>query len=41
MWPRLKIKKITDYLFEYLLNEKETFLIFGNEPELFKNYYLN
>ena len=41
MWPRLKIKKITDYLFEYLLNEKETFLIFGKEPELFKNYYLN
>ena len=41
MWPRLKVKKITEYLFEYLLSEKETFLIFGNEPELFKNYYLN
>lgn len=41
LWPRLKVKKLTNNSFIYSLKEKGTFIKFGEGKKTFDNFYSN
>ena len=41
MWPKLRINYVSQYIFEYKVDEKNNFLTFGDNSEQFNNHYIN
>ena len=41
MWPKLRINYISQYIFEYMVDEKNNFLTFGDNSEQFNTHYIN
>ena len=41
LWPRLKVKKLTNNSYIYSLKEKGTFIKFGEGKKTFDNFYSN
>lgn len=41
MWPKLRINYVSQYIFEYKVDEKNNFLTFGDNSEQFNTHYIN